>query len=333
MATMNMTRPTTMGTQGTQAAGTQGGGMQGGPGGGQGGMGGPAGGGQGGGMHGGPAGGMQGGPGGGMSGGPGGGHGGEGHGAGGPPSVDAVSAWVDDVLSDGGFTATGTAATRIDKIADALDEVVQSGGTDLPQAYVRALESTIRDLRSVAQNGDKTLGDGSGDTEHATVMAKAVDKLETFLENEGDSLSSEATTRLQSVLNSMNSVYSDGAVSAAEQTTLKTVADDLCDVLIEDFTKLSDAGLAALSAQASDLHTLADTGFLALDDAQRATLTGAQTALDAIDTTNPDRTAVHDVMDDLRSGLGGELLSLAMPQRTIGLTGQSTSADTDALWA
>ncbi|HYD70700.1 hypothetical protein [Azospirillum sp.] len=321
MATMNMTRPTTMGAQ---TAGTQGSGMQGGPGGGQGGMGGPAGGGQGG-----PGGGMSGG----TSGGPGGGHGGEGHGAGGPPSVDAVSTWVDDVLSDGGFTATGTTATRIDKIADALDEAVQSGGTDLPQAYVRALESTIRDLRSVAQNGDKTLGDGSGDTEHATVMAKAVDKLETFLENEGDSLSAEATTRLQSVLDSMNTIYSDGAVSTAEQTTLKTVADDLCDVLIEDFTKLSDAGLAALNEQASDLHTLADTGFLALDDAQRAVLTQAQTALDAIDTTNPDRTAVHDVMDDLRSGLGGELLSLAMPQRTIGLTGQSTSADTDALWA
>ncbi|HYH19480.1 MAG TPA: hypothetical protein VD995_12760 [Azospirillum sp.] len=311
MATMSMTRPTTTGVQG----GTGGQSGFGGQGGAQGGPG--------------AQGGAQGGPGGG----PGGGHGGEGHGAGGPPQIESVSSWVDDVLTDGGFTATGTAATRFDTIADALDEVVAAGGTELPQDYVRHLEGTIRDLRSIAEHGDRTLGDGGADTLFPTAMAKAVHKIEEFLEYEGDNLSAETTTRLQSVLDSMNTIYADGTVSTAEQETLDTVADDLCDVLVEDFTKLSDAGLAALSEHADDLHTLADTGFLALDTAQRATLTEAQTALDAIDLDDPDQAAVHEVVDDLRFGLGGELLGLAMPQRAVGLVGQSTSADTDTLWA
>jgi hypothetical protein len=327
MATMNMTRPTPTGGQ----MGGQGGGQMG-PGG-QGGLGGPGG--QNGGQNGGQIGGQGGGQNGGQAGGPGGGqgHGPEGQGAGGPPSIDSVSEWVDDVLSDGGFTATGTAATRIDRIADALDEVVQAGGTELPQEYVRHLESTIRDLRSIADNGDRTLGDGTGETLFPTAMAKAVHKVEEFLEYEGDNLSAETTARLQSVLDSMNAVYADGTVSTAEQETLDTVADDLCDVLVEDFTKLSDAGLAALDAHADDLHTLADTGFLALDDAQRAILTQAQTALGTLDADDPDQATVHEVVDDLRFGLGGEILGLANPAPSVTLVGQPTASDSDTLWA
>jgi len=230
--------------------------------------------------------------------------------AGGPPSVEQISSWLDEVIADGGFTMTTSQSKQLEHVAEEIDETLASNGAELPEEYTRHLESTIRDLRGIATNGDRATT-GKESSLFPTAMAKAVHKLDEFLEYEGANLSTEANSRLQSALTTMESVYADGTVSTAEKTSVSSAADTICDVLLDDFTKLSDVGLDALEFEATNLDTLLSTSFLAYDDTQRALVFGANETLDAM--TTKDVAVIHEVTDDLRFGLGGYILNLAKP--------------------
>lgn len=230
--------------------------------------------------------------------------------AGGPPSVDQISSWLDEAISKGGFTMESGESKLLQRVADDLDKVLAANGTLLPEEYSRHLESTIGDLRAIAAKGD-TATTGGESALFPTAMAKAIHKVDEFLEYEGENLSDEANSRLNGALTSLESVYADGTVSTAEKTTVSAAADTICDVLLDDFAKLSDTGLDALELEATNLDTLLSKGFLAFDDEQRALVFGANETLDAM--TTKDVTVIHEVVDDLRFGLGGHILALAKP--------------------
>lgn len=223
----------------------------------------------------------------------------------------ALASWLDGVIASGTVTATAQQKVGLQAAADRLSDAIDAGGTELAPGQEKLLGSIAHDLRQVASTGDRTVNTGS--TEYPTLLGQVESRLEGFLDHQSGLLSAEANTRLESALETLETVYSDGVVSVQEQTAVATAADAVCGVLRDDFTKLSTAGLEQLQGFQADLTTLATTGTLTLDATELAAVTAADTALHAFlngGGTDAHATAVEAVAD-LRDVLPGAIVDLA----------------------
>lgn len=234
----------------------------------------------------------------------------------------ALATWLDDVIAAGGVTADATDVTRLQGASEHLTDIIAAGGTELAPEQERLIGSLARDLRQVSLRGDRTVA--TGDTAYPTLLGQAEYRLEEFLDGQGELLSDAAKTLLTGALDTLETIYADGVVSADEQASVGTAADAVCSVLKDDFVKLSDAGLEALQGQSDDITTLMTDGFLALDDTQWAAVNAADTALAALlaGGGSAERTAVHAALEGLHEVLPGAILGLASPIEGLGARNQ-----------
>lgn len=223
----------------------------------------------------------------------------------------ALASWLDGVVASGTVTATAQQQVGLQAAADRLSDTIDAGGTELAPGQEKLLGSIAHDLRQVASSGDRTVNTGS--TEYPTLLGQVESRLEGFLDHQSGLLSAEANTRLESALDTLETVYADGVVSTEELAAVDTAADAVCGVLRDDFTKLSTAGLEQLQGFQADLTTLATTGTLTLDATELAAVTAADTALHAFlngGGTDAHATAIEAVAD-LRDVLPGAIVDLA----------------------
>lgn len=215
--------------------------------------------------------------------------------------ASAVDSWATQVIANGGISLpTGTQAT-VAAEADALDQVVATQGTVLPDTYANKLSSLVTAAETVT-TGDVAVGHGGSLADRADTVVAKLD----------GSLSQAIATPLTTLATTLDSAYLDGTISAPEQTGIAAAAAALDAALTSDTVKLSDSALASFSATATDLHTLANTGFLALNNDQLAAFVTFDSVYDNYQTGNASIADVHAALGDLSDALGGHVvLSLA----------------------
>ena len=235
-----------------------------------------------------------------------------------------MNTWLDEVVAAGGVAADTAERERLEHAAEKLTDVIEADGSELAPDHERLLGSVARALSEVTKNGDRAVD--SDNAEYSTLLGQAEYKLEEFLEHSGDMLSAEASTRLTGALATLETVYADGVVSTAEQTSVGEARDAVCGVLKDDFVKLSDAGLLELQDGLDDLEILVDTGFLSLDADQWTAVNTAESAFGALIAGTGTEEVAHEALSGLREVLIGAIVDLANPmdqQRHGGPGGQS----------
>lgn len=202
--------------------------------------------------------------------------------------LSSAGTWVDEVIAAGGVTIPAASQDEAATKAETLDAIVSAGGTVLPDAYEQKLSSLVDEATAIAA-GDIVSSHGGHN------LADRADAISAHL---SDTLSLAVSTPLTALASTLDSAYLDGTISTGEQTSIVAAAAALDVVLSSDGTvKLSDATLTTLSATANDLHTLATTGFLPLDNDQLA-------AFIAFDSVYTDYLAGTGSLSDVKAARG-----------------------------
>lgn len=223
-----------------------------------------------------------------------------------------VATWLDTVVSTGTITADGTQTARLTAVSTLLDEVIAANGTELAPGQERMLDSLVHDLQRVAQRGDATVKTPDGSS--ATLLGQAEQRLETFLADQGSTLSDAAKAKLTEALGTLQTVYADGTVTTEERASVATAATVVSGVVTDDFVKLSEAGLTALQTEAAQIDTLLSTGSLTLTAEQRAAAQTADAAVQAlIDAGTVQPSALHTALESLYDAIPGAVVDVSGP--------------------
>ena len=213
--------------------------------------------------------------------------------------ASTVDAWATQIIATGGITLPTGSQAAVTAKADALDQVVAANGTVLPDTYAQKLSSLVTAAEAVP-TGDVAF-------DHNGTLADRADAVAAHLDG---MLSQAVAIPLATLVTTLDSAYLDGTISTPEQTGIVTAASALDAVLASDSIKLSDQALATASTTATDLHTLANAGFLALDTDQLAAVAAFDSVYDSYQAGNATISDVHAALGDVKDTVGDQLVLL-----------------------
>lgn len=231
-------------------------------------------------------------------------------GSGGPPTPDAIVAWLEDDVLDGTVSLPDDYSAPLERSASDLAEAVAADGDELaPEISNHIRRNAIGDLEKLADSQDGGAIELSGDA--AADADLALHKVDEILEFYGDYVTDEVAADVTTASDMVAAVLEDGVIDTDEGADLSAAAEMLQGILDDDGTVMSDAGMTWMSEKLDQVDTLLETGSLTLTAEQLAVAEQAHDDLVNFQPGSDDPWTIHEAVDALRFGIDADILNLA----------------------